>query len=165
MAKKNKKTAGVPDSKPHAPRFRNRKAFHEYHITERVEAGLALVGTEVKSLRAGKCTLDESYARVTAAEVFLIGVDIAQYPQAVGVLQHEPKRIRKCLLHKRQIEQLQKLTAQKGMTIIPLAVYFHNGYAKVELGLGRGKETRDKRRDLKDRQAKRDIDRAMRRRR
>ncbi|TFG51646.1 MAG: SsrA-binding protein SmpB, partial [Gemmatimonadales bacterium] len=143
--------------------FRNRKAFHEYHFEERVEAGLVLTGTEVKSLRDGKCTLDEAYARLTDDEVFLVGMDVAQYPQAVGVLQHDPKRTRKCLLKKRQIAQLIKLTAQKGMTIIPLAIYFNHGYAKVELGIGRGKVQRDKRRDLKDRQAKRDIDRVMRR--
>ena len=164
MAKKQKTSTAEPPSGPHAPRFRNRRAFHEYHFEERVEAGLVLAGTEVKSLRSGKCNLEEAYARVTGAEVFLVGAEIAIYPQAVGVLQHEPKRTRKCLLHKRQIDQLIKLTAQKGMTIIPLAVYFHNGYAKVELGVGRGKQQRDKRRDLKDRQVKRDIERAMRRR-
>ncbi|NLF32281.1 MAG: SsrA-binding protein, partial [Planctomycetes bacterium] len=99
---------------------------------------------------------------VAGNEVFLVGVEIAIYPQAVGVLQHEPKRTRKCLLQKRQIAQLVKLTSQKGMTIIPLAVYFRNGYAKVELGVGRGKQQRDKRQDLKDRQVKRDIHRALR---
>ncbi len=162
MAKKHKTATGQAPSGPHAPRFRNRRAFHEYHIDERVEAGLVLTGTEVKSLRAGKCNLEEAYARVSGEEVFLVGAEIATYPQAVGVLQHEPKRTRKCLLHKRQIDELAKLTAQKGMTIIPLAVYFHHGYAKVELGVGRGKQLRDKRRDLKDRQVKRDIQRAMR---
>jgi SsrA-binding protein len=164
MAKKSTKPEPRGDSGAHSPRFRNRKAFHEYHIEERVEAGLVLVGTEVKSLRDGKCTLEDAYARITNGEVFVVGMDIAQYPQAVGVLQHEPKRTRKCLLHSRQIAQLMKLTAQKGMTIIPLAVYFHNGHAKVDLGIGRGKQHRDKRRDLKDRQAKRDVARAMRRR-
>jgi len=164
MAAKSRKPEPAGDSGAHSPRFRNRKAYHEYHIEEKVEAGLVLVGTEVKSLREGKCNMEDAYARITEGEVFLVGMDIAQYPQAVGALQHDPKRTRKCLLHKRQVAQLIKLTAQKGMTIIPLAVYFHHGYAKVQLGVGRGKLQRDKRRDLKDRQAKRDIDRAMRRR-
>ena len=165
MAKKKKKKPDDHAGSPHAPRFRNRKAFHEYHIDERVEAGMVLFGTEVKSLRDGKCMLEDAYARVTDGEVFLVGADIAQYPQAVGVLQHDPKRTRKCLLHSRQIDQLTKMTAQKGMTIVPLAIYFHNGHAKVELGVGRGKVHHDKRRDLKERQAKRDVERAMRRRR
>lgn len=162
MAKKSKSTED--GDKPFSPRFRNRRAFHEYEILEKVEAGLALVGTEVKSLRSGKCQLDDAYARISTGEIFLINADIAIWPQAVGVLQHEPKRPRKCLLHKRQIEQLIKLTAAKGMTIVPLAVYFKNGYAKVQLGVGRGKERHDKRRDLKARQDKREMDRAMRRR-
>ena len=165
MARKQKTSDDPPAPRPHAPRTRNRRAFREYDIVERVEAGLVLTGTEVKSLRAGKCQLDEAYARITNGEVFLAGADIAMYPQAVGAMQHEPKRTRKCLLHARQIAELGKLTVQKGMTIIPLAVYFHGGYAKVELGVGRGKQTRDKRQDLKKRQAQREIERQMRRRR
>ena len=162
---KHKSDSPPIESRPHAPRISNRRAFREFEIVERVEAGLALVGTEVKSLRRGKCQLDDAYARVDNGQVALVGVDIAIYPQAVGVLQHEPKRTRKCLLHKRQIEQLTKLTAAKGMTIVPLALYFRNGYAKVELGVGRGKQDYDKRQDLKKRQAQRDIQREMRRRR
>jgi SsrA-binding protein len=165
MARKPGSTSGEAESRPHAPRTQNRQAFREYHIIERVEAGLALTGTEVKSLRAGKCQLDDAYARIDDEQVFLVGADIAIYPQAVGVLQHDPKRSRKCLLHKRQINQLVKLTAAKGMTIVPLAVYFRNGYAKVELGVGHGKQMHDKRQDMKERQARRDLDREMRRRR
>ncbi len=161
---KRKTDSSSAQSRPHAPRISNRKAFHEYEFLERVEAGLVLTGTEVKSLRAGHCQLDDAYARLDDSEVFLVGADIAVYPQAVGVLQHEPKRVRKCLLHKRQIQQLAKLTAAKGMTIIPLAIYFHSGHAKVELGVGRGKQAFDKRQDLKKRQADRDIQREMRRR-
>ena len=162
---KRKTDGGPVESRPHAPRVSNRRAFREYEIIERVEAGLVLAGTEVKSLRAGKCQLDDAYARIDAGQVFLVGADIAIYPQAVGALQHEPKRTRKCLLHKRQIEQLIKLTAAKGMTIIPLALYFRHGYAKVELGVGRGKQAFDKRQDVKRREAQRDIQREMRRRR
>jgi SsrA-binding protein len=165
MPSKHSSSGSPVESRPHAPRTQNRQAFREYHIIERVEAGLVLTGTEVKSLRAGKCQLDDAYARIEGGQVFLVGADIAIYPQAVGSLQHEPKRTRKCLLHNRQIEMLTKLTAAKGMTIVPLALYFRNGYAKVELGVGHGKQTHDKRQDLKERQARRDIDREMRRRR
>jgi SsrA-binding protein len=164
MAKHQGNSTPAP-SRPHAPRISNRRVFREFEIVERVEAGLVLAGTEVKSLRLGKCQLDDAYARVDSGRIVLVGADIAIYPQAVGVLQHEPKRIRKCLLHKRQIEQLIKLTAAKGMTIVPLALYFRNGYAKVELGVGRGKQDFDKRQDVKKRQAQRDIQREMRRRR
>jgi SsrA-binding protein len=159
MAKQAKQT---DEQRKQTPRVRNRKAFHQYEITERVEAGLKLTGTEVKSLREGKCQLDEAYARIDDGEVYLVGADIAIYPQAVGSLQHEPKRTRKCLLHKRQIEQLAKLTASKGMALVPLAVYFRHGFAKVELGVGRGKQRHDKRQAIKERQIQRDIDRAMR---
>ncbi len=165
MSKKRITTGGEDAGGTHAPRIRNRKAFGEYQIIQRVEAGLSLAGTEVKSLRAGKCQLADAYARLSDGEVFLVGADIAIYPQAVGVLQHEPKRDRKCLLHKRQIAELTKLTAQKGMTIVATAIYFRNGRAKVELGVGHGKRAYDKRRDIKDRQVKRDVQREMRRRR
>ena len=162
-----KRPTSEPDQRPraHAARTRNRQAFREYEIVERVEAGLVLTGTEVKSLRAGKCQLEDAYARVSKGEVFLVGADIAIYPQAVGAMQHEPKRMRKCLLHKRQIAQLIRHTAQKGMTIVPLTVYFRGGYAKVELGIGCGKQVRDRRQQLKQRQAQRDMDREIRRRR
>lgn len=162
MAKKSPQSAD--QSRPHEPRIRNRKAFHDYHILEKVEAGLALTGTEVKSLRDGKCQLDDAFARIENGEIWLIGANIAIYPQAVGVLQHDPLRKRKCLLHRRQIAQLQRLTSQKGHTIVPLEVHFHKGYAKVELGIGVGKRDFDKRQSLKQRQARRDMDREMRRR-
>ncbi|NQU75199.1 MAG: SsrA-binding protein SmpB [Planctomycetes bacterium] len=165
MAGKRETSTAHSDQLPHAPRIRNRRAFADYEISEHVEAGLVLTGTEVKSLRAGNCQLDDAYAHLSDGEVLLIGADIAVYPQAVGALQHEPKRARKCLLHKSQILQLLKLTAQKGMTVIPLAIYFRNGYAKVDLGLGKGKQSHDKRQDVKNRQAQRDIQREMRRRR
>jgi len=162
---KSKPADGARAEGPHTPRTRNRRAFRQYEIVERVEAGLVLQGTEVKSLRAGKCQIEEAFGRIDGGEVFLIDADIAIWPQAVGSLQHEPKRKRKCLLHKRQIEHLIKLTSGKGMTIVPLEVYFHNGYAKVQLGVGRGRQLYDKRQVVKQRQAKRDMERAIRRRR
>ncbi len=166
MARKAKKPeAGGEPGRPHAPRTRNRRAFRDFEILQRVEAGLVLTGTEVKSLRAGKCQLEDSFARINRGQVYVVGMDIAVYPQAVGSLQHEPKRDRKCLLHRRQIAQLEKLTAAKGMTIVTLAVYFSNGYAKVELGAGRGKKQFDKRQDIKKRQIDRDMQRAIRQRR
>ena len=163
MAKKKGKQAdGGSSSGPRTPRIRNRRAFREYAIVERVEAGLVLTGTEVKSLRGGKCQIDEAYGRLTNGEVFLVGADIAIYAQAVGTLQHDPKRVRKCLLHRHQIATLLKHTAQKGMTIVPLAVYFRNGFAKVELGIGKGKQDHDKRETIKRRQAERDMNRQIR---
>ena len=162
-AKKKDGGGGQAVEGPHSPRFRNRQAFREYDISEKVEAGLKLLGTEVKSLRDGNCQIEDAFARVERGEVLLYNADIAIYPQAVGVLQHEPRRTRKCLLHKAQISTLLRLTQQKGMTIVPLALYFRNGYAKVELGLGRGKQSADRRQDLKEKQMRRDIDRAMRR--
>lgn len=164
MAKQSDKS-GKDEKRPHAPTIRNRKAFHEYHIVQQVEAGLALVGTEVKSLRAGQCQMEDAYARISSGEVWLIGVNIAIYPQAVGALQHDPLRQRKCLLHKRQIAELARMTAQKGFTLIPLAIFFKKGYAKVELGVGQGKRDFDKREDLKKKQAQRDMKREMDRRR
>ena len=162
MAKESKKSAGEEKGHPHAPRIRNRKAFHDYHILQHVEAGLVLTGTEVKSLRAGQCQIEDAFARIRGTEVWLTGVNIAIYPQAVGALQHDPTRPRKLLLHRRQIAELQKLTAQKGNTLVPLTIYFHRGMAKVELGVAVGKQAYDKRQDLKTRQAKRDMDRDLR---
>ena len=163
---KTDETAGPPaHSGSHAPTIRNRKAFHEYHVVERVEAGLVLTGTEVKSLRAGNAQFEDAFARLREGEVWLIGANVAVYPQARGVLQHDPLRPRKCLLRSAQVRELEKLTAQKGFTLIPLAIYFGNGFAKVELGVAQGKRSFDKRDDIKKKQAKRDIDREMRRRR
>lgn len=164
MAKQPTGNSKDPPSRPHEPTIRNRRAFHDYHIVERVEAGLALTGTEIKSLRAGRCQIEDAYARITDGEVWLLNMNVAIYPQAVGVLQHEPLRKRKCLLHRRQIAQLQKYVQQKGHTVVPLDVHFHNGRAKVELGVGVGKQAFDKRQDLKKRDAQRDMQRAMRRR-
>jgi SsrA-binding protein len=143
------------------PIAENRKARHDYHILERVEAGIALTGTEVKSLRDGGGNLREAYAQLHDGEVFLVGANIAPYRQ--GNLQnHEPTRERKLLLHRREIEQLGRKVAERGMTLVPLQLYFVDGKVKLELGLARGKEGVDKRHAIAERDARRQMDRAMR---
>ena len=156
MAKKK------PDDIPAGVRIRNRKARHEFLISEVVEAGLALTGTEVKSLRAGQGRIDEAYARVRGKEVFLVGANIALYPNAKGELQHNPTRDRKLLLHRRQIHQLEAHVRQKGKTIVPLEVYFKDGWAKCKLGIAEGKRQHDKRNTIRERDQKRDMARAIR---
>ncbi len=138
----------------------NRRAFHDYHIDEKIEAGLKLTGTEVKSLRAGRVNLKDSYAAVEQGEMFLYNMHIAPYSHG-NRQNHEPTRPRKLLLHRRQIDRLLGHTRQKGMTLVPLRIYFRNGWAKVELGLARGKKQYDKRRDIAAREADRRIRRAL----
>jgi SsrA-binding protein len=150
---------------PNTPRVSNRRAFHDYHILEKVECGLELLGTEVKSLRAGNATLAGAFGQIRGEQAYLCGANIAVYPQAVGVLQHDPLRDRKLLLHRRQIRKLQVHVAQKGHALIPLALYFKKGWAKCELGAAAGKRAYDKRQALQKRQQQRDMDRAVRRRR
>ena len=140
---------------------RNKKAFFNYEIVEKFEAGLVLVGSEVKSIRDGKVTIHEAYARVKNNEVWLIGMDIGLYPQAGPYQNHEPRRSRKLLLHRQEIKRLVGKTREKGLTLIPLSLYFKEGLAKVQIGLGRGKREYDKRATIKDREAKRDIRRRM----
>ena len=142
------------------PIAENRKARHDYHILERIEAGIALTGTEVKSLRDGGGNIREAYAQLHDGEVFLVGANIAPYRQ--GNLQnHEPTRERKLLLHRREIEQLGRQVAERGMTIVPLQLYFVDGKVKLELGLARGKEGVDKRQAIAERYARRQMDRAV----
>jgi SsrA-binding protein len=138
----------------------NRRARHEYHLLERVEAGLALAGSEVKSLRTGKATLQRAYADAREGELWLVGLHIPAYEQASGATL-DPDRDRKLLLHRRQIDQLSAKVAERGLTLVPTRLYFKNGRAKVELALARGKEVRDKRRDIADREAKRRIERTL----
>ena len=138
----------------------NRRARHEYHLQDRVEAGLALMGSEVKSLRQGHAILQRAYADPRDGELWLVGLHIPPYEQA-SVEPHDPDRDRKLLLHRRQIDQLSSRVAEKGLTIVPTRLYFKNGRAKVELALGRGKELRDKRRDIADRESKRRIEREL----
>ncbi len=139
---------------------KNRKAFHDYHIDETFEAGLALLGSEVKSLREGGGSLAEGYVKVLQNEVFLVGVSIAPYSH-VGAIGHEERRDRKLLLHKREIEKLKKATREKGLTIVPLSLYLIRGRVKVKIGIARGKKAHDKRGDIKEREAKRDIARQL----
>ena len=148
---------------PHAPRIVNRKAHHNFHILEVVECGLELLGTEVKSLRAGSMQIDEAHARLRGSQAFLIGATIAAYPQA-GPVQHDPLRPRKLLLHRRQIEALAVHVAQKGRTLVPVAVYFKKGWAKCELAVAVGKRAYDKRQTLRRKDQQREIDRELRRR-
>ncbi|KAF1086150.1 SsrA-binding protein [Sporotomaculum syntrophicum] len=140
----------------------NRKARHEYHIDDTYEAGIALSGTEIKSIRAGKANLQDSYARIENGELVLYNMHISPYEQG-NRFNHEPKRPRKLLMHKREIMRLFGQTREKGFSLIPLKVYFKNGkWAKVELALARGKKQYDKREDIAARDAKRDMDRAIR---
>lgn len=139
----------------------NRKAYHDYFIEETYEAGIVLTGSEVKSLRAGKANLKDSYARVRGTEIFLLNVHISPYTQADGFAQHEPERTRKLLMHKKEIEKLIGKTREKGYTLIPTKIYFLKGKAKVELGLAKGKAHYDKRETIKKKDVEREISRAM----
>jgi SsrA-binding protein len=138
----------------------NRRARHDFHLLDRYEAGVVLSGTEVKSLREGRASLQRSYADVRGGEVFLVGAHIPEYAQG-NIANHEPDRERKLLLHRREIATLIGKVHERGLTLVPTRVYFKNGRVKVELALARGKEVRDKRRDLADRDAKRQIERAL----
>ena len=138
----------------------NRRARHDYHLLDRHEAGLVLTGTEVKSLRAGRATLAQAYAEVRDGELWLVGLHISPYEQA-SVGAHDPDRPRKLLAHRKEIDSLYGTVAQKGLTLVPTRLYFKNGRVKVEIAIARGKEVRDKRRDLADRDAKRQIERAL----
>jgi SsrA-binding protein len=143
---------------------RNRRARHEYHIEDTVEAGLVLTGTEVKSLRAGRASLTEAFAQISGDELWLHGLHIPEYAQGTWT-NHDPRRTRKLLLHRKEIDRLASQVAERGFTIVPLSLYFSGGKAKVELALARGKRTYDKRHDLARRDAAREVDRALRRRR
>lgn len=143
---------------------RNRRATHDYHIEDVIEAGLVLTGTEVKSLRAGRASLADGFGQVTDNEIWLHGVHIPVYAHGSWT-NHEPRRTRKLLLHRKQIDRLASTTAERGLTLIPLSLYFKDGKVKVELALARGKRTYDKRHDLAARDAAREVDRALRRRR
>jgi SsrA-binding protein len=143
---------------------RNRKAAHEYELSDRLECGVVLVGTEVKSLRDGHCSLDGAYARIEQGELWLIGSEIPEYAMG-NQLNHKPKRDRKLLVHRRELAKFAGKASERGFTLIPTSVYFKNGRAKVEIAVARGKQTHDKREALKKAEAKREMDRAMSRRR
>ncbi len=149
---------------PPSPRINNKKARFNFEILEHVEAGISLTGSEVKSLRAGKASLEEAFAIIRDGEVFLRDCNISPYPQA-GYAQHKPTRERKLLLHKREIRKLLTKVTQKGLTLIPLKLYFNErGLVKVLIGLARGKKFHDKRQDIKKRDDQRAMERAQRRR-
>jgi SsrA-binding protein len=142
----------------------NRRARHDYTIEDTVEAGLVLTGTEVKSLRAGRATLTEGYGQITNNEAWLHGVHIPEYTQGTWT-NHEPRRIRKLLLHRREIDKLASSIQERGLTLVPLSLYFSDGKVKIELALARGKRAYDKRQDLAKKDAVREIERELRRRR
>ncbi|GAA0446616.1 MAG: SsrA-binding protein SmpB [Bacillota bacterium] len=138
----------------------NKRASHEYFIEDTFEAGIVLQGTEIKSIRAGRVNIKDSHARIDRGEVKLINLHIAEYEQG-NRFNHDPTRTRKLLLHRKEIDKLIGLTQQQGYALVPLKIYIKNGYAKVLLGLGKGKKKYDKREDLKRKQMKRDVDRAI----
>ncbi len=139
----------------------NRRAFHDYFIDETVEAGVALTGTEIKSIRAGKATISEAYARIDNGELWLVGAHISPYSHG-SYTNHDPDRPRKLLVHKAQIQDLQAAIERKGLTLVPLRLVLKRGRAKVDIGVARGKKLYDKRASAAEREATRDIQRAMR---
>ena len=138
----------------------NKKAYHDYFVDEKYEAGIALYGTEVKSVRAGAVNLKDSYCEIDGGELFAIGFHISPYEKG-NIFNKDPFRVRKLLLHKKEINKLSGRIKQDGLTLIPLSLYFKKQYVKVELGLCKGKKLYDKRETIAKRDAKRDIDRAM----
>ncbi|MEW6674460.1 MAG: SsrA-binding protein SmpB [Nitrospirota bacterium] len=138
----------------------NRKAYHDYHIEETLEAGIALLGTEVKSLREGKANLKDSYVIVKDSEVFLLNCHVSPYSHG-NISNYDPVRTRKLLLHRAEIERLSGKTTHKGYTLIPLKIYFKDSRAKVEIGLAKGKRLFEKRETIKEREARREIARAI----
>ena len=138
----------------HTPEITNKKAFHEFFILEKFECGLALIGCEVKSLRAGNASLQEGYCKFIDDELFLVDVHVAEYPNAAHVA-YVPTRPRKLLLHARELRKLKAAVAEKGLTIVPLRIYLHKRVFKAEIGLARGKKLYDKREDMKERDWKR----------
>ncbi|MEJ8778790.1 SsrA-binding protein SmpB [Pseudogracilibacillus sp. ICA-222130] len=142
------------------PLAQNRKAGHDYFIEETYEAGIVLQGTEIKSIRAGRVSLNDAHIRIMNGEAFIINMNVATYEQG-NRFNHDPTRSRKLLLHRSEIDKLYGLVQQKGYAIVPLKLYIKNGFAKLLIGLGRGKKQYDKREDMKQKQMKRDIDRAI----
>jgi SsrA-binding protein len=161
MAKTKKKTTDSPNERVVSE---NRKARHNYTVLDALECGIVLVGSEVKSLREGHISLEEAYGRVKDGEVWLVGCDIPEYVDA-NQFNHRPKRPRKLLVHRREVKRFASRALEKGLTLVPLRIYFKRGIAKVLLGLCRGKQRHDKREAMKKADAQRDIQRQMHRRR
>lgn len=155
--KKKKKNQEDPNSRVVC---RNRKARHEYDILDELECGIVLKGSEVKSVRNNKVSIDEAYARLRDGELWLVGSDIAEYPQA-NVMNHEPKRPRKLLLHKRELRKFAESAGQQGYTLVPTSVYFKDGIVKVRVAVARGKKLHDKREKLKQKSDRREMRSAM----
>jgi SsrA-binding protein len=161
-SKAGAKASGI-DSGKLAPRIQNRRAFFDYHILDKVEAGVQLVGSEVKSVRQGHVQLAQSFARIRNGEAWLYGAHIDEYVEA-HQMNHDPVRTRRLLLHKREIRKLEQRMQKEGKaTLIPLEIYFRRGYAKVLLGVAKGKQEFDKRAAIKEREDKRNIAKALRR--
>jgi len=137
----------------------NRKAYHDYHIEDTLEAGIALLGTEVKSLREGRANLRDSYVNIKGGEAYLLNCHISPYSHG-NIMNHEPLRTRKLLLHRKEIDRLRGKIEAKGYTLIPLKLYFKDSFAKVEIGLARGKKIFEKRDTIKEREARREIEKA-----
>jgi SsrA-binding protein len=154
MARNDKQSEAIKDV------CRNRRAFHEYEVLDRLECGLVLTGTEVKSLREGHASLEDAHARIDKGEVWLVGSDIPEYSMG-NRMNHKPKRPRKLLMHRREIGRFAGKASQKGFTLIPLKLYFKNGRAKVELAVCRGKQLHDKRQAQKKAAAQKEIRRAL----
>lgn len=162
MAKTPKKKDDAADTLVNI--CRNRRASHEYEILDKIECGIVLVGTEVKSLREGHATLEDAYAKIEHDELWLVGCEIPEYLFG-NRLNHKPKRTRKLLLRRSEINKFAGKASVKGFTLVPVRMYFKNGRAKVEIAVARGKQHHDKRQALKESEAKREMDRAMSRRR
>jgi len=154
---KNTSKSNDPNTKTIA---RNRRARHEYDILDQLECGIVLRGSEVKSLRDGKVSLEEAYARIQGNELWLLGCDIAEYPQA-NIMNHEPRRERKLLLHKRELQKFAAWADQRGHTLIPLSMYFTEGKVKIEIAVGKGRQLHDKREKLKQDADKQEMQRAL----
>jgi SsrA-binding protein len=146
------------DDDDEKPICRNKRAFHDYEITDRVECGIVLTGTEVKSLRDGQASLEDAYARLTDGEVWLLGSEIPEYRMG-NIMNHKPKRPRKLLLKRREIAKFAGKATQRGFTLVPLRMYFKKGLAKVEIAIARGKQLHDKRQALKKTEAQREMKR------
>lgn len=149
----------MPKGKGVKPIAQNRKVFHDYFIEDKIECGIVLVGTEVKSLRGGKVNLRDSFARIRDGEVFITGMHISPYEMG-NIYNRDPFRERKLLLHKSEIRKLQQATMQDGMSLVPVSLYFRDGRVKLELGVARGKKLYDKRHTIAERDAKRATERA-----
>lgn len=161
MAKKGKKQKNPAADSNEKSIAENRKARHKYQVIESLECGVVLVGSEVKSLRNGQLSLDESYARIRDGEVWLVGADIPEYFEA-NRMNHQAKRPRKLLMHRMEVQKFAMKAHEKGLTLVPLKMYFKKGRAKLLLGLCKGKKTHDKREDMKKADSKRHMERAMR---